>query len=638
MPILAAIGRRSWRVRLLVGAIYALLALGAASMLYPFLLMLAGSTKSAADGAALRVVPAYLVDDTALYRKHVEGLFNESLAAARCAYDVAWLSFETAEPPAAVRPRYVAAWEAFAAGGGLPAESFTCGYLAAPQSRGVLPHLLRRFKGELYRAYDGDLAALNRALGTVFANWSAFTLTAEEALPRRRRADGGAWGRCLQAFKTRQPAGLCYGFSPEGYFKQVYLPAQYTRDVAAYNRAHGTAHATWDAIRLDPACPVGPGRTAAEQEDWTAFVRHILALDWLRMDPAAVPLYRRYLAARYGAVAALNQRHGTAYADFEAIPPALAPPAAGCARTDWEAFLQGWTDPVTGVTHTLPVACVRIVGPEFAFRDHLRGAYATLDALNADLGTAFRDWAEVRPPQRELHYQHFLAHRGRLRAEFTVRNYLSVFDYVLVHGRGVFNTVVYCGLAVLAALIVNPLAAYALSRFRPPSTYKLLLLLMLTMAFPPMVTQIPVFLMLRELNLLNTFWALLLPGLANGYSIFLLKGFFDSLPRELYESAALDGAGEARMFWHITLSLSRPVLAVVALDAFRLAYTNFMFALLICQDERMWTLMPWLYQLQMRSGPGVIHASLIVAAVPTFLIFVFCQNTIMRGIVVPVEK
>ncbi|HUT25207.1 MAG TPA: carbohydrate ABC transporter permease, partial [Sumerlaeia bacterium] len=144
--------------------------------------------------------------------------------------------------------------------------------------------------------------------------------------------------------------------------------------------------------------------------------------------------------------------------------------------------------------------------------------------------------------------------------------------------------------------------------------------------------------MLRQFDLLNTFWALVLPGLAHGYSIFLLKGFFDSLPQELYESAEIDGAGEFRIFWQITMSLSKPILAVIALGAFTGAYSNFMMALLICQDEKMWTLMPWLYQLQMRSGPGVVFASLIIAAIPTFLVFALCQNIIMRGIVVPVEK
>jgi len=86
------------------------------------------------------------------------------------------------------------------------------------------------------------------------------------------------------------------------------------------------------------------------------------------------------------------------------------------------------------------------------------------------------------------------------------------------------------------------------------------------------------------------------------------------------------------------MSLSTPILAVIALNAFTHAYANFMMALLICQDKKMWTLMPWLYQLQMGSGQGIVFAALLIAAIPTFLIFAFCQNIIMRGIVVPVEK
>jgi multiple sugar transport system permease protein len=86
------------------------------------------------------------------------------------------------------------------------------------------------------------------------------------------------------------------------------------------------------------------------------------------------------------------------------------------------------------------------------------------------------------------------------------------------------------------------------------------------------------------------------------------------------------------------MSLSKPILAVIALNAFTAAYSNFMFALLICQDQKMWTLMVWLYRLNGGSGVGVIYASLIIAAIPTLLVFVFCQNLIMRGIVVPVEK
>jgi multiple sugar transport system permease protein len=126
--------------------------------------------------------------------------------------------------------------------------------------------------------------------------------------------------------------------------------------------------------------------------------------------------------------------------------------------------------------------------------------------------------------------------------------------------------------------------------------------------------------------------------MANGYAVFLLKCFFDSLPRELYEAADIDGASEWNKFWMITMNLSKPILAVIALGAFNAAYANFMFAFILCQDREMWTLMVWLYQLQQFSSQSVVFASLLIAAIPTLLVFVLCQNVIMRGIVVPTEK
>ena len=209
---------------------------------------------------------------------------------------------------------------------------------------------------------------------------------------------------------------------------------------------------------------------------------------------------------------------------------------------------------------------------------------------------------------------------------------------MLYNGYAIRNTLIYCALAVGIALLINPMAAYALSRYKPPSQYKLLLLMMLTMAFPTMVLGIPNFLLLRDLHLLNTFAALVLPGAANGYMIFILKGFFDSLPRELYEAADLDGASEWTKFWSMTMNLSKPILAVIALRAFEIAYRNFMMALIIIPDQKMWTLMVWLFQLQSISHQAVVNAALVIAAIPPFIIFIFAQGVIMRGIVVPIEK
>jgi multiple sugar transport system permease protein len=276
--------------------------------------------------------------------------------------------------------------------------------------------------------------------------------------------------------------------------------------------------------------------------------------------------------------------------------------------------------------------------PEIRWRAFLQAKYGGPAAAGQAHGRAYRSAADIRMPQTEADFAHCLERRAMLRAHFMRRNFDMVFEYILLYGRGIRNTVIYCLLSVLAALVVNPIAAYALSRYNLRGQYKILLFLIATMSFPPVVTMIPNFLLLKELHLLNTFAALILPGLANGYAIFLLKGFFDSLPREIYEAADIDGASEWQKFWIVAMPLSKPILAVIALGAFIGAYSNFMMAFILCQDERMWTLMVWLFKLQSFASQGVIFASLLVAAIPTLLMFLLCQNLIIRGIVVPTEK
>jgi multiple sugar transport system permease protein len=267
-----------------------------------------------------------------------------------------------------------------------------------------------------------------------------------------------------------------------------------------------------------------------------------------------------------------------------------------------------------------------------------------VDTLPASLRTASPDseWLKLTHEDRlpQARYEAAIVERdaSALRRSYSLGNYGFVLDYVLLHGRAIFNTVLFCLLAVLTHLIVNPLAAYALSRFSLSATSSILLFLLATMAFPAEVTMIPSFLLLRDLGLLNTFAALVLPTAASGYSIYLLKGFFDSLPRDLYESAAIEGAKESTMLFRVTLPLCKPVLAVIALSSFMAAYSAFMYAFLVAQDERMWTLTVWIYQLQSRAPKGVLMAALALAALPTLLVFLAAQRVILRGIILPGEK
>ncbi len=635
MPILNKVGRRDLSVRLLIGSIYLLLIAGALSMIYPFGLMLGGSTKSTVDQKELRMIPGFLRNDLKLYRKFVEGLFNEKLDMAKAAYDEDIVSFETIDPPPVINDRLLDEYTEFLTTINDEVHTYTPGFLRTETTREVLPEVQRKLIRVLKEESDGDLDAANRQLGTTFAAWQAVHVVPQVTLERVQRiSNEPIFGR-LQSIQRSLPQHDCYYFSVEGFYRNLFLRPQYAREIQVYNEAHGTQHTAYADIGLSKRAPPegSPDRT-----DWEKFVRVALNIVWIGADTSALPAYRAFLAGKYGAVAALNRVYGASYSRFDDVPLFDDPLQQGIAESDWRSFVRGWKDPDSGQVFELPLESISIDSLEFRYRDFLLAKYPTMDELNGALGTDYGAINDVRLPQKELHYREFFKHRGAFKWEFLTRNYRSVISYLLLNGRALWNTLVYCVLAILSALIVNPMAAYALSRYRLPSTYKVLLFLMVTMAFPPMVTQIPVFLMLRSLNLLNTFWALVLPAMANGYLIFILKGFFDSQPRELYECAALDGANEWVLFWRIAMNLSKPVLAYIALLAFTHAYSNFMFAMLICQDPDMWTLMPTLYQLQTRSHMGITFASLVIAAVPTFLVFLFAQNIIMRGIVVPVEK
>ena len=481
-----------------------------------------------------------------------------------------------------------------------------------------------------------------------------------------------------------------------------FLARKYT-DAAAMNQAYGLPPG---AYSLEKA-PV----LAIVRADWQDYVRGGLTANFIRFDAALTPRYRAFLPARYeGDLAKLNEVHKKHYASFDVVPLRLQVPDAASdefaqfrlEQSDWDGFLKD--------RDACPAEMISIWGPRQSFEQFLAKQH----------GKSPAEIGDVRMPIAAMDAADALRNKSELRWEFTLRNYKHVLEYILLHGRGIVNTLIFVVLAITTNLVVNPLAAYALSRYKPRSTYKILLFCMATMAFPGEVTMIPGFLLLRRfplwplgtalvtlfvalwvlnriagkeddatararggaekhgasgrrplqfsihnesfrvvlaiaiavgagilvstfmakphVSLLNTFAALVLPGMANGFSIFLLKGFFDSLPRELYEAAELDGAGEWTKFWSLTMNLSKPILAVIALGTFTGAYSAFMMALIIIPDQSMWTLMVWIFQLQSQAHPGVVYASLVIAAIPTLLIFTLCQNIIIRGIVVPTEK
>lgn len=663
MALIPTVGRQSLKLRLVVLLLYVLLTFGAVTMVYPFLLMLGTSMTSDADYTDFRPIPRYLTDDGVLFSKEVEIRYSSDMTMVNAHYGTDFASLRTVRPPqvlprsAAVRS-FVGQWNATVnyfegqirgmSGIALPyvdtgsrqvkarvgdwldfkktlplthLHAAYTGWTASPSN--APSRLLEYYRSELEGRY-GSVAELNRAY--VQENETFATVLPPLGQEHRREWNppGGRRGQEWDAIRLKMPDRYNAAVPADPVFQEYLRQVRYEDDIRALNASWGTSFTLFSEIVLPAKRPAHPGQRA----DWDTFIRTQMPPRYIRVDSSALPAWRAFLLQRHKSLQSIRERHAEGYASLGAIPFPDRLTAGTAIASDWQEF----------IARSAPIESLHPDGVETRYREWLRQRYGNVQAVNASYGTDFPSLQHAGLPLQLADWSYVKSDSSELRKYFAFANFRLVLDYILRHGRAVYNTLIFVVLAITTHLIVNPICAYALSRYSLRYGHRVLLFLLATMAFPAEVAMIPSFLLLKELNLLNTFAALVLPTVANGYSIFLLKGFFDSLPKELYEAGIIDGASEGRMFWKITVPLSKPVLAVIALSSFTAAYGSFMFAFLVCQDPRMWTLMVWLYELQIASPSYVVMAALTVAAIPTLLVFVFCQNIIMRGIIIPSFK
>lgn len=329
-----------------------------------------------------------------------------------------------------------------------------------------------------------------------------------------------------------------------------------------------------------------------------------------------------------------NKLLGTKFSSWDQITvKALGPGGSGDNSRNRRDILKNFMK-------SLPVSARKYTSSESDYQKYLLKKYGSVDNINKKYGWKLKYIEEAFPPFMDAYTVTFTENQYNLSFRPLFRNYSTVIDYLLFNGRAILVTILLVTLTIAFTLTVNPLAAYALSRFNLRGQDKILIFLLATMAFPAMVSAIPAYLLMRDLGLLNTFWALVLPTAANGMAIFILKGFFDSLPMELFEAATIDGASEMQIFRIVAMPLVKPILAINCLNAFIMAYNGWQWALIICQDKKMWTIAVWLYQASSWwvNDPWIVSAGFVVASIPTMLIFISCQKIILRGIIIPSMK
>jgi multiple sugar transport system permease protein len=183
-------------------------------------------------------------------------------------------------------------------------------------------------------------------------------------------------------------------------------------------------------------------------------------------------------------------------------------------------------------------------------------------------------------------------------------------------------------------IFTSALAGYALARLKFWGRQAILLIVLATLVIPFQLLVIPIFLVLTWGHLLNTYWALILPTAANGFGIFLLRQYFLTIPVELEEAAAIDGANRLQILWRIMLPLSRPALVTLFLFTFIGEWNDLFKPLVFTTRPQLRTVQLALaeFQEQFTNNWPLLMAAVVIATVPVVLLFLAGQRQFMRGI------
>lgn len=213
-------------------------------------------------------------------------------------------------------------------------------------------------------------------------------------------------------------------------------------------------------------------------------------------------------------------------------------------------------------------------------------------------------------------------------------NYLAVFHFV-PFWLYTWNSVYLVLLNVIGQLISCSLVAYAFARLRWPGRELCFVLLLSTLMIPPQVTMIPVFLVFSWLGWYNTFLPLWAPSFfGSAFAVFLLRQFMRSIPRDLEDSARIDGCGFFGTYYHIILPLIKPALATIAIFSFMGVWNDFMGPLIYLNDQRLFPLSLGLFALRVFVGVnfGLLLAASVMMTIPVVLLFFFAQRHFIQGI------
>ncbi|WP_284139123.1 MULTISPECIES: carbohydrate ABC transporter permease [unclassified Virgibacillus] len=222
---------------------------------------------------------------------------------------------------------------------------------------------------------------------------------------------------------------------------------------------------------------------------------------------------------------------------------------------------------------------------------------------------------------------------------FNFQNYIDVFSNQPAL-KWAMNSVIVSLVATVALIIVSSLAAYAFSKLQFKGKNVIFIIFISSLMVPKEVMIVPLYRIVDQLGMVNSLHGMIWPNVATAFGVFLLKGFFDSIPDSLRESAKMDGASEFRTFFKIMLPIVKPGIGALFILYFVQVWNDYVWQLVIGQEEGVKTLMVGTATLMQDLNPNFAYkmAGATVAAIPMLVIFLFFQRYFTRGISIGAEK
>jgi multiple sugar transport system permease protein len=217
--------------------------------------------------------------------------------------------------------------------------------------------------------------------------------------------------------------------------------------------------------------------------------------------------------------------------------------------------------------------------------------------------------------------------------QISFEGYIKIFT-LFPFGRAIFNSAFVSVAATIITLSSALMAAYVFAKIEFKGREILFALFLATMMIPGQVTIIPVFLVLKNLHLLNTFTGLLIPGIFNAFAIFMFRQFIKTIHNDYLDAAFMDGASQMNVFWRIIVPMSTPVIATLAIITFMGAWNDYFWPLVILSDKAKMTLPLALNSLngQYASDYNTLMAGSLISMAPIILLYMFAQRFFKSGL------